>query len=67
MSRYPQIRVALRTANPLVLVSAVRHALWRAGVPGEKIREFSSQALDETDAEGIRRVCDAWVDTGPRS
>jgi hypothetical protein len=59
--RYPEIRVRLRTENALVLVSAVRHEMRRAGVPRDEILRFSSEALELEDPEKMRRVCSEWV------
>lgn len=43
--RYPDIRVRLRTRNPLAAISAVRHALRRAGVATSEIRQFTEEAV----------------------
>lgn len=60
--RYPQVRVGLRSSNPLVLVAAVRQGLRNAGVEAETIGTFTTEALagDETE---LRDTCAAWVDT----
>jgi hypothetical protein len=60
--RYPEIRVKLRTENALVLVSAVRHEMRRAGLPRDEIHRFSSEALAVEDPAMMRRVCSDWVD-----
>lgn len=60
MVRYPEIRVSLRTANPLALVAAVRTEMRRAGLERRAIEEFSTEALTGDPAE-IRRVCADWV------
>jgi len=59
--RYPEIRVRLRTENALVLVSAVRHEMRRAGVPRDEILRFSSEALTVEDPAKMRRICGEWV------
>ncbi len=66
MTRFPEIRVNLRTANPFVLVAAVRQELRRAGIDRSEIEAFSRQALGAADPKGMRRVCHEWVDTTPR-
>ncbi len=63
MTRYPEIRVRLRTPNPLVLVAMVRHELRRAGVERREIEAFSEAALSARDEGSIRRVCREWVNT----
>ena len=63
MSRYPEVRVSTRTANPLLLVAVVRQELRRAGVEPREIDAFSEAALSAADERGIRRVCGEWVDT----
>jgi hypothetical protein len=60
--RYPEIRVRLRTTNPLALVAAVRQALRRAGVERAEIRLFSAQAMAEADPNHVLRICREWVD-----
>lgn len=65
MVRYPEIRVTRRTPNTLLLVAMVRHELRRAGVAGEEIRTFSSEAL-AADADRAREVCSRWVSTPRR-
>lgn len=55
--RYPRVRVRLRSRHPLVAVSAVRHALRRAGVRDEEVRRFTEEALAASTPE----VCRAWA------
>lgn len=59
--RYPELHVSLHSGHPLALVSAVRHALRRAGVDAEQISTFSRQALGPRSTERARRVCNEWV------
>lgn len=59
--RYPEISVRLRTAHPLALIGAVRHALRRAGVERPEIERFSNEALRCGTAERQRQVCRRWV------
>ena len=59
--RYPELNVRVQSPNPLVLVSAVRYALWQAGVSTEQINTFSQQALQEHSERGQRQVCAHWV------
>ena len=66
MTRYPKVRVRVRTPNPLVLVASVRQELRRAGVERSEIRRFSDEALANDSPEGVRRICSEWVDTGAR-
>ena len=66
MVRYPQIRIDLRTRNPLVLVATVRQELRRAGVDREEIQRFSEEALAGKDLQTAREVCNTWVATGHR-
>ena len=51
----------------MVLVSAVRHALRRAGVERTEIDEFSTEAMTARDDGQVRRVCREWVDTARAS
>lgn len=66
MVRYPQIRIEMRTRNPLVLVAAVRQELRRAGVDKDEIQKFSEEALAAKDLQKAREVCNTWVATGHR-
>lgn len=59
--RYPELSVSVSSANPLVLVSAVRYALWQAGVSHEQIGRFSRQALDQASEREQRQICAHWV------
>lgn len=61
MVRYPQIRVACRSTNPLALVAAVRQALRRAGLPSDEVRRFSAEAFASAEPSSIRDVCRRWV------
>lgn len=63
MIRYPEIRVILRTSNPMLLVAVVRHELRGVGVARGEISRFSTEALGGGDLESTRRVCSRWVDT----
>jgi SOS response regulatory protein OraA/RecX len=66
MVRYPQIRISLRTRNPLVLVAEVRQELRRAGVDRDEIHRFSEEALAGKNLQKAREVCNTWVATGHR-
>ena len=66
MVRYPQIRISLRTRNPLVLVAEVRQELRRAGVDRDEIQRFSEEALAGKNLQQAREVCNTWVATGHR-
>ncbi len=56
--RYPELRVSLRTDNPLALVSATRLALRRAGTDRQEIERFTRDALKSPDP---RDLCARWV------
>lgn len=59
LPRYPDVRVRVRSRHPLVAVSAVRHALRRAGVGAVEVRRFTEEALDK--AQPTPDVCRAWA------
>ena len=59
--RYPQIRVATESHNPLALVAAVRQALRQARVDRNEIRRFSSEALASSDPHETQEICSDWV------
>lgn len=59
--RYPHIRVAVHSPNPLVAISAIRGALRRAGVGRREIAMFSQEAFTCRDLENLRDVCRGWV------
>ena len=59
--RYPQIRVRVRSRNPLTLVAAIREELRRARAGDEEIRRFSRQALAGGEPARIREVCRNWA------
>jgi|GEM_PF-1222614 len=59
--RYPDIRVAVHSANPLTAISAIRGALRRAGVERREIATFSQQAFTSQDLDHLRDVCRHWV------
>jgi hypothetical protein len=61
MAHYPEIRVSVRSRNPLALVAAVREELRRARVERAEIQRFSDQALTSKDRKNVRRVCQEWV------
>lgn len=61
MVRYPDIRVASRSGNPLVVVAAVRQAMRRAGADRAEIRRFSNEAFASDDPLGMLEVCRKWV------
>ena len=58
---YPDIEVRVRSLHPLVLVSSVRYALWRAGVASEQISRFSREALTARSEDRQRQICAHWV------
>lgn len=60
--RYPHIRVAVRSPNPLTAISAIRGALRHAGVARHEIAAFSQEAFCTEDLDHLREVCRDWVD-----
>jgi hypothetical protein len=60
--RYPDLRVAVRSRNPLAVISAVRGALRRAGARPEEIASFSHQAFTARDLTQLRRICADWTE-----
>lgn len=62
MPRYPHIRVAVHSANPLTAISAIRGALRHAGVERREIAAFSQQAFTCRDVEDLRELCRDWVE-----
>lgn len=57
--RYPHVRVQLRTAHPLALFSAVRHALRRGGVAPSEVDRFCELAF--RDGRPMREVAEHWA------
>lgn len=60
-TKYPHIRVAVRSPNPLTAISAIREALRRAGVAPGEIAHFSQQAFSCRDLDRLRELCRGWV------
>ncbi len=58
---YPDIRVTMRSSNPLALIAAVRCALRRAHVEKEEIRRFSEEVFSRTSEADRQEVCRHWV------
>jgi hypothetical protein len=63
--RYPSIRVTLRSRNPFALVSAVRHALRRAGTARDEVDRFSQEALTSASPKRVAEICRRWVAVDP--
>ena len=62
MPRYPDLRVRVRSDNPLALVAATRAELRLAGVGPEEIRDFSDQALSTgVDRKLVQAVVAEWI------
>ena len=59
MPRYPDVHVRLSSHHPLAAVSAVRHALRRAGVDRSEVLRFTEEALDATHPTA--EVCRRWA------
>ena len=57
--RYPHVHVHLRTAHPLAVFSAVRHALRRGGVPASEVDRFCELAL--RGGRRVRDVAEHWA------
>ena len=60
--RYPQIRIAAGSGNPLVLVARVREAMRRARLEKAIIQRFSDEALANADLSLVQRICARWVE-----
>lgn len=59
--RYPDIRIAIVSENPLAWVSAVRLALRRAGADRSEIDRFSTEAWTAGDPAEVESLCRRWV------
>ena len=59
--RYPKISVGIDSSNPLALVAAVREAMRLAHVRRSEISRFSDEAFATDSANGVQRICAAWV------
>ncbi len=59
--RYPELRVSIRSHNPLALVAAVREELRLAGARHTEIARFSDQALKYPDAPHVLEVAQRWI------
>jgi len=62
--RYPDLRVSVRSSNPLALVAGVREELRRAGAASEEIAGFTEQALASPyDLGHALEVARDWIGT----
>ncbi len=61
--RYPELRVSIRSHNPLALVAAVREQLRLARARHTDIARFTDQALAQPDASHVLEVAEEWVGT----
>ena len=61
--RYPELRVSIRSPNPLALVAAVREELRLAGVGHGDISRFTDQALARPDGRHVLAVAERWIGT----
>ena len=59
--RYPELRVSIRSHNPLALVAAVREELRLAGAERDDIARFTDQALARRDERHVVAVARRWV------
>lgn len=60
------MQLSLRTANPYLLVAAVRQELRTAGVDSKKIGEFTAEAFAGEESQ-LRQTCASWVETSRAS
>jgi hypothetical protein len=58
---HPELEVRVSSLHPLVLVSSVRYALWKAGVDADEIDAFTRAALGARSERQQRRICGRWV------
>lgn len=63
MPRYPDIEVQLagEDGNAMAIISRVRRALRRAGVPSEEQEAFTSEAMSG-DYDNVLQTAMRWVD-----
>ena len=61
--RYPELRVSIRSRNPLALVAAVREELRLAGAGHDDVARFTDQALARADAPHVLEVAEEWIGT----
>ena len=59
--RYPELRVSIRSPNPMALVAAVREELRLAAAEHDDIARFTDQALRRPEAPHVRAVAERWV------
>ncbi|MFQ5350647.1 MAG: hypothetical protein ACE5EG_09420 [Thermoanaerobaculia bacterium] len=59
--RYPELRVSIRSRNPLALVAAVREELRLAGAGHGDISRFTDQALARPDRRHVLAVAEEWI------
>ena len=59
--RYPQLRVSIRSHNPLALVAAVREELRLAGARHREIARFTDEALARRDRAHVLAVTARWI------
>ena len=59
--RYPELRVSIRSHNPLALVAAVREEMRLAGAERREIARFTAQALARPDESHVVRVAESWI------
>ncbi len=59
--RYPELRVSIRSHNPMALVAAVREALRLARARHSEIDRFTDQALARPDESHVMAVAERWV------
>lgn len=59
--RYPELRVSIRSHNPLALVAAVREELRLARAGHGDISRFTEQALAHPDEPHVLEVAEEWI------
>lgn len=61
-TRYPELHVSIRSANPLALVAAIREELRLAGARRSEISRFTNEALAHPgDERHVLAVASRWI------
>lgn len=60
--RYPELVVAVRSVNPLVLIAGVREELRRVGADRSEIDDFTEEALSSPDdLDHVLNIARSWI------
>jgi hypothetical protein len=61
--KYPSINVKLtgRDGNAFAVIGVVQHALKRAGIAAEEVKEFQREAMSG-DYDHLLQTCMRWVE-----